>query len=262
MSSDKILCEKDGAVGRLIFNNPARHNAVSLEMWEAAEAVLHDLGGDDQVRVIVVTGAGEKAFVSGADISKFGDERATADAVSRYNGIVSRALEALHQAAKPTIAMIRGYCIGGGVGLAICCDLRFCTEGARFGIPAARLGLGYGIDGVRRLVDLVGPAFTKEIFFTARQFSAQEAAAMGLVNRVVPEAELERLVQDTADMIAGNAPLTVRSIKRIVDEVLVDESARDIEACNRLVRACFDSQDYIEGRQAFVEKRQPVFVGR
>jgi enoyl-CoA hydratase/carnithine racemase len=262
MASDNILCEKDGAVGRLIFNNPARHNAVSLEMWEAAEQVLHDLSGDDEVRVIVVTGAGEKAFVSGADISKFGDERATAEAVAGYNVIVSRALHALSQAAKPTIAMIRGYCIGGGVGLAICCDLRFCTEGSRFGIPAARLGLGYGIDGVRRLVDLVGPAFTKEIFFTARQFSAQEAAAMGLVNRVVPEAELDRLVQDTADMIAGNAPLTVRSIKRIVDEVLADESARDIEACNRLVRACFDSQDYIEGRRAFVEKRKPVFVGR
>ncbi len=160
MASDNILCEKDGAVGRLIFNNPARHNAVSLEMWEAAEAVLNDLSGDDEVRVIVVTGAGEKAFVSGADISKFGDERATAEAVTRYNDIVSRALLALHQAAKPTIAMIRGYCIGGGVGLAICCDLRFCTEGARFGIPAARLGLGYGMDGVRRLVDLVGPAFT------------------------------------------------------------------------------------------------------
>lgn len=262
MASDNILCEKDGAVGRLIFNNPARHNAVSLEMWETAEQVLHDLSGDDEVRVIVVTGAGEKAFVSGADVSKFGDERATAEAVAHYNVVVARAMQALYEAAKPTIAMIRGYCIGGGVGLAIGCDLRFCAEGARFGIPAARLGLGYGIDGVGRLVDLVGPAFTKEIFFTARQFSAQEAAAMGLVNRVVPETELERLVQDTADMIAGNAPLTVRSIKRIVDEVLADESARDIEACNRLVRACFDSQDYIEGRQAFVEKRKPVFVGR
>ncbi len=262
MASDKILCEKDGAVGRLIFNNPARHNAVSLEMWEAAEQVLHDLSGDDEIRVIVVTGAGEKAFVSGADVSKFGEERATAEAVAHYDVVVARALKALNQAAKPTIAMIRGYCIGGGVGLAIGCDLRFCTEGSRFGIPAARLGLGYGIDGVRRLVDLVGPAFTKEIFFTARQFSAQEAAAMGLVNRVVPEAELDRLVQDTAEAIAGNAPLTVRSIKRIVGEALADESARDVEACNRLVRACFDSQDYIEGRQAFVEKRKPVFDGR
>ncbi len=182
--------------------------------------------------------------------------------MAHYNVVVARALKALQEAAKPTIAMIRGYCIGGGVGLAIGCDLRFCSEGSRFAIPAARLGLGYGIDGVRRLVDLVGPAFTKEIFFTARQFSAQEAAAMGLVNRVVPEAELKRLVQDTADTIAGNAPLTVRSIKRIVGEVLADESARDVEACNRLVRACFDSQDYIEGRQAFVEKRKPVFVGR
>jgi len=262
MASDKILCEKAGGVGRLIFNNPARHNAVSLEMWEAAEAVLNDLSGDHQVRVIVVTGAGGKAFVSGADISKFEDERATAEAVAHYNVVVARALQALQETAKPTIAVIRGYCIGGGVGLAICCDLRFCTEGSRFGIPAARLGLGYGIDGVSRLVDLVGPAFAKEIFFTARQFSAHEAAAMGLVNRVVPEAELDQLVRDTADTIAGNAPLTLRSIKRIVGEVLKDESARDIAACDRLVRACFDSRDYIEGRQAFVEKRKPVFVGR
>ncbi|MFQ5955630.1 MAG: enoyl-CoA hydratase [Kiloniellales bacterium] len=262
MASDKILCERDGAVGRLVFNNPARHNAVSLEMWEAAERVVRDLVDDDDIRVIVVTGAGDKAFVSGADISRFEEERGTAEAVARYNAVVSSSLDALHGAAKPTIAMIRGHCVGGGVGLAICCDLRFCSETSRFGVPAARLGLGYGLTGVRRLMDVVGPAFAKEIFFTGRRFDAREAAAMGLVNRVVADAELESFVDDTARTIAANAPLTVRSIKRIVGEVLKDPGERDPEACDRLVQACFDSQDYVEGRRAFLEKRKPVFAGR
>ena len=262
MASDNILCEKDGAVGRLIFNNPARHNAVSLEMWEAAEQVLHDLSGDDEVRVIVVTGAGEKAFVSGADVSKFGDERATAEAVAHYNVVVARAMQALHEAAKPTIAMIRGYCIGGGVGLAIGCDLRFCAEGSRFGIPAARLGLGYGIDGVGRLVDLVGPAFTKEIFFTARQFSAAEAREMGLINRVVPKEQLESYVREYAGAIGGNAPMTIRTLKATVAEAVTDPERRDLDKIARMIDECFASEDYREGRTAFMEKRKPRFRNR
>ena len=262
MTSDKILCERDGAVGRLIFNNPARLNAVSLEMWEAAEGVVRDLADDAAIRVIVITGAGGKAFVSGADISKFEAERATAEAMAHYDDVVARASQAIRETVKPTIAMIRGYCIGGGVGLAICCDLRICTETSRFGVPAARLGVGYGMDGLRRLIELVGPAFAKEIFFTARQFSAQEALAMGLVNRVVADAELEAFVDDYAQMIADNAPLTLRSVKRIVGEAMKDETERDLEACDRALRACFDSQDYIEGRRAFMEKRPPEFAGR
>ncbi len=262
MASDKMLAEKDGAVGRMIFNNPEKHNAVSLEMWEAAEGILADFVKDDEIRVIVLSGAGGKAFVSGADISKFEDERATADAIVRYGEMTARVYQALEAAAKPTIAMIRGYCIGGGLALAVSCDLRICSDNSRFALPAARLGLGYPLSSMRRLVDVVGFGFAKEICFTARQFAAAEAAAMGLVNRVVPEAQIDASVREFAEMIAANAPLTVRAMKRILGELAKDVEDRDPEACERLVRECFASQDYIEGRRAFVEKRKPVFVGR
>ncbi len=262
MASDKMLAEKDGTVGRMIFNNPEKHNAVSLEMWEAAEGILADFVKDDEIRVIVLSGAGGKAFVSGADISKFEDERATADAIVRYGEMTARVYQALEAAAKPTIAMIRGYCIGGGLALAVSCDLRICSDNSRFALPAARLGLGYPLSSMRRLVDVVGFGFAKEICFTARQFAAAEAAAMGLVNRVVPEAQIDASVREFAEMIAANAPLTVRAMKRILGELAKDVEDRDPEACERLVRECFASQDYIEGRRAFVEKRKPVFVGR
>ena len=259
---DKVYAERDGAVGRIVFNNPARHNAMSLEMWEGADRILTEYLDDPAVRVIVLTGAGKKAFVSGADISKFEDERASKAAIDHYNATTGRFSVNLYEADKPTIAMIRGYCIGGGVGIAICCDLRICSDNSRFGIPAAKLGLGYAFDGVRRLVDLVGPAYAKEIFYTARQFSAVEAESMGLVNRVVPGSILDPYVQDYAATIAGNAPLTVQSIKRIVVEALKDADVRNEKACAEIVQACFDSQDYIEGRRAFMEKRKPAFVGR
>ncbi|MFQ6017351.1 MAG: enoyl-CoA hydratase [Kiloniellaceae bacterium] len=261
MTTDKMLSEKDGAVGRIIFNNPEKHNAVSLEMWQAMDRILDDFVTDDRIRVVVVTGAGGKAFVSGADISKFEDERATAEAIETYNAVVARVYESLHRLPKPTIAMIRGYCIGGGLGLAVCCDLRICSENSRFGLPAARLGVGYPFEGLKRLVDAVGPAFAKEICFTARRFDAREAAAMGLVNRVVREAELAAVVQDTAATIAGNAPLTVTAMKRIISEIAKDPAERDLELCRELVDACFASRDYIEGRRAFVEKRKPAFTG-
>ncbi len=258
----KMLSRKADSVGWMIFNNPERHNAVSLDMWEAAREILDDFVRDDAVRVVVVRGAGEKAFVSGADISKFEDERAEADAVRRYDEATEGVYAGLLDYPKPTIAMIHGYCIGGGANLAVCCDLRICGDTARFAVPAARLGLGYGYTRVRRLMNLVGPAFAKEIFFTARQFTAEEAFAMGLVNRVVPQTELETYVADYARRIADNAPLTVNSIKRIVGEVLKDPEARDLALCDRLVRECFESADYAEGRRAFMEKRKPVFAGR
>jgi enoyl-CoA hydratase/carnithine racemase len=231
-------------------------------MWQAAIELLDDLARDDSVRVIVVRGAGGKAFVSGADISRFGDERAEAEAVQRYNDTSERAYLALFESPKPTIAMIEGYCIGGGAGLAVCCDLRICTEDAKFAIPAAKLGLGYGLSRLRRLIDIVGPAFAKEIFFTARQFTAQEAAAMGLVNRVVARDQIETCVQDYAARIAENAPLTVKAIKRITAEAMKDPGKRDEALCDRLVAECFASEDYAEGRKAFMEKRKPAFKGR
>jgi enoyl-CoA hydratase/carnithine racemase len=259
--TDKMLSRKEGGVGYLTFNNPERHNAVSLEMWEAASSFLEDFARDDNVRVVVLTGAGGKAFVSGADISKFENERSNKEAVDRYNVAVDKANAAVYDFPKPTIAMIRGYCIGGGVGLALCCDLRICTEGSKFGVPAAKLGLGYGYSGLKKLVDVVGPSFAKEIFFTARQFDAKEAHGMGLVNRVVPDNELEKYVKDYADTIAGNAPLTVKAAKFVVGEAVKDESKRDLKRCAELVANCFASKDYIEGRKAFMEKRKPAFTG-
>jgi enoyl-CoA hydratase/carnithine racemase len=259
--TDKILARKEGKVGYLTFNNPERRNAVSLDMWEAAEGFLDEFRADKNIRVVVVTGAGGKAFVSGADISKFENERATREASERYNAAVDRAYNAFYNFPKPTIAMIRGYCIGGGVGLALCCDMRICTEGSKFAVPAAKLSLGYRFDPLKKLVDVVGPSFAKEIFFTARQFTAAEAQAMGLVNRVVADGELESYVRSYADTISANAPLTVDSVKFIVAQAVLDEGKRDLKKCEEMVQACFASNDYKEGRRAFMEKRNPVFTG-
>ena len=262
MITDKMLMTKDGAIGRMVFNNPARHNAVSLEMWEGAETIIDDFASDPAIRVIVVSGAGGKAFVSGADISKFESERASEEAVKHYNATTDRFHTKLAALTKPTIAMIRGYCIGGGVSLAVGCDLRVCSDNSRFAIPAARLGLGYGHKGIRKLMDLVGPASAKELFFTAKQFTAQQALMMGLVNQVVAEGELESFVDDYAKAIAENAPLTVTQVKRTVGELLKDPRERDIALTERLVADCFASEDYIEGRRAFMEKRKAQFRGR
>ena len=262
MTTDKMLLNKTGAIARITFNNPEKRNAVSLEMWEAGETMLRVLAQDDDVRVVVFTGAGDKAFVSGADISKFENERATIAAVEQYNATVDRFHELLSNFQKPTIAMIRGFCVGGGMGIAVGCDLRICSDDSQFAVPAARLGLGYTYAGLRRLVEVVGPSFAKEIFFTARRYTAGEARAMGLINRVVPGDELETYVGSLCETIAENAPMTVSSVKRIVGEIMKDADDRDLDLCDRLVADCFASADYIEGRRAFMEKRKPVFIGR
>jgi enoyl-CoA hydratase len=259
--TDKMLARKEGGVGILTFNNPERHNAVSLEMWEATKRMLDGFAADEDIRVVVLTGAGGKAFVSGADISKFASERATLEASRAYNVKSDAAYASVADFPKPTIAMIRGYCIGGGVGLAVCCDLRICSDNSRFAVPAAKLGLGYGYSGLKRLVDIVGASFAKEIFYTARQFDAQEAYAMGLVNRVVPAGELEAYVKSITDMISANAPLTIKAVKFTVGEMLKDESKRNLARSVELVEQCFASRDYTEGRTAFMEKRKPVFTG-
>jgi enoyl-CoA hydratase len=258
---DKIVSSVNGPIGTLTFNNPERHNAMSLEMWRGAAAVLDQFEQDPAVRVIVLTGAGGKAFVSGADISKFESERATVDAVMEYNAAVDRFSQTLGECSKPTIAMIRGYCLGGGVGIAVCCDLRIANDASRYAIPAAKLGLGYGYANVRRIMDLVGPQFVTEMLLTARQFDSSQAARMGLVNHVVPDADIESTVREMAETIAGNAPLTIRAVKRIVRELRRNPEDADVAACDALVKQCFESADYREGRRAFLEKRKPVFRG-
>jgi enoyl-CoA hydratase/carnithine racemase len=260
--TDKMLSRKEGGVGYLIFNNPERHNAVSLEMWDAASGILADFAADNAVRVVVLTGAGGKAFVSGADISKFESERATREAVERYNAIGQGFYSRLSAFPRPTIAQIEGYCIGGGLNLAIGCDLRFCTERSRFALPAAKLGLGYGYEGLKRFIDTVGPAHTKDIFFSARQFDAADALRMGVVNRVIAEGQLAGFVQDYAETIALNAPLTIAAVKQAAIEALKPEGERDLARVKDLVARCFASQDYVEGRKAFMEKRKPVFTGQ
>jgi enoyl-CoA hydratase len=261
-STEKMIARKDGAIGWMLFNNPARHNAVSVEMWRAVPDILDEFGRDDAIRVVVLAGVGGKAFISGADISEFGEKRSSREATLAYNALVERASAKLLACNKPSIAMIQGYCIGGGLAIALCCDLRIASDNSRFGVPAAKLGLGYAYPGIKRLADLVGPSFAKEIFFTARQFDTAEALQMGLVNRVRPAAELESYVKDYATTIAGNAPLTIGAVKLCVGEYVKDPDKRDLAACQAAVDFCFASADYIEGRTSFMEKRKPVFRGK
>lgn len=260
--TEKLLVGKADGIGWITFNNPARHNAVSLSMWQALADAVTQFAADDDVRVVVLTGAGERAFVSGADISEFDDKRGSEEAVAHYNKTSQQASESLKRLGKPTIAMIRGYCIGGGLGIALGCDIRIASRNSTFAVPAAKLGLGYEYEGVRTLMSVVGPSFTKEIFYTARQFNCDEAVTMGLVNRAVDASELESYVTQYAQTIAGNAPMTIRSIKTIVSEALKDEAVRNVALCDAAVKACFDSADYVEGRTAFMEKRKPQFKGR
>ena len=255
-----IDARKDGAIGWMIFDNPARRNAISVGMWESIPRVLDDFAADAAIRVVVVAGAGDKAFVSGADISQFESQRSTPEAVQRYEEIGDAAQLKLQHFDKPTVAMVRGYCLGAGVNIANVCDLRIAGDDARFGIPAARMGLGYRASSMKNLVDVVGAAYAREIMLTARQFTAAEAKHMGLVHHVVPAGELEEFTREYCETIAANAPLTMRAAKRIIREV--SRSEYDTALCKRWVKECFDSADYAEGRKAFMEKRKPAFQGK
>ena len=261
LKTENMIAEVDGSIGWMVFNKPGRRNAVSLDMWEAMVDIIDQFEADPRVRVVVLRGAGDVAFVSGADISQFEKTRSSKEVNEQYDATLERATKRLVDCSKPTIAMIRGWCIGGGMAIATCCDLRIATEGSKFGIPAARLGLGYGPTGVRALMNLIGPSFTKEIFFTARHFTAAEVREMAYVNRVVADTDLESYVRSYCATICDNAPLTIRTLKRTVAELQNGERG-DMATVAEMIQTCFDSEDFIEGRRAFMEKRRPVFRGR
>jgi enoyl-CoA hydratase/carnithine racemase len=262
LDTDKMIAKIEDGIGWMIFNQPEKRNAMSLAMRQAVPKILEEFQRNDDVRVVVMTGAGDKAFVSGADISEFDEQRATPDQIAAYNKQSEKSATAYTNFQKPLIAMIRGFCMGGGMATALKADLRYAAENSEFGIPAARLGLGYGYDAVHNIVDFVGPAYAAEILFTARRFKAADALRMGLINGVLPADDLEAFVRETAQTIAANAPLTVKLAKMSIREGRKNPSNRDLKLCQQLLDDCMKSADYVEGRHAFLEKRKAQFKGR
>ncbi len=260
-ASGKMLAEVQGGVGLITINQPEKRNAMSVEMWQGLTEILDRFEGDPEVRVVVLTGAGVKAFVSGADISQFDGQRADANAQVEYDRLTSAGRDRLAAFPRPTIARIRGFCLGGGLGLAMQADLRIAAEDSEFGIPAARLGIAYSPAMVRQLVALVGPAHARMLLYTGARIDAREAERIGLVNRVVAAEDLIETVQDLALTLAGNAPLSLRAAKLTVASAVDPESVPE-DSVAAAVAACFDSEDYREGRAAFAAKRAPVFRGR
>ena len=260
--TDKILRDKRGGVGWVTINNPERRNAISLEMWEDMGAAFADFAADPDIRCAVIHGSGDKAFASGADISQFEKNRSNAEASEAYAKISKGVRDQIIGFDKPLVAMVRGFCMGGGLGLAMTADMRISAEDGVFGIPAARLSIAYDTINLGNLVDLVGPSKAKEILLTSKRYSAEQALQMGLVNEVVPVADLEAAVADVTDRMVENAPLSMRATKLTIAQLLKDASERDEELITALSDACFNSADYTEGRKAFMEKRKPVFTGR
>ena len=259
--TERVKTWLDGQVLHIRFNNPEKHNALSVDMWEAVPPLLDKAAKDDNVRMVVLSGEGGKSFVSGADISQFEDMRAAKEAVKKYEAMAEAALQGIYEFEKPTVACIQGYCIGGGVNVAICCDIRIASSNSTFAIPAAKLGLGYRYSAMKNLTDLVGPGHAKDIFFTARRLDAAEALRIGLINRVADSDKLDALLAEYTTAICQNAPLTIKAGKRIIRDVLKTGDA-DMDLARKLILDCFESDDYAEGRRAFMEKRKPVFKGK
>lgn len=251
----------DSGIGRITLNHPARHNAMSLAMWNRLSGIVGDLDTDDAVRAVIVTGAGNRAFSAGADIGEFEQHRRDSAGTEAYDRASTGAMQALAAMRKPTIAMISGYCIGGGLGLALACDLRVAAEGALFGIPAARLGLAYDVALLHRLRHIAGTSAAKILLFTAARLDAGEALRLGIIDRLVAPDQLEAETHRITATIAANAPLTIAAAKYAIDLPAAPTAAEQAEA-ERMLRACFDSEDYQEGKRAFTEKRAPAFKGR
>lgn len=258
----ELIVTRNGAVATIAFSNPKKFNAVSLDMWEAFPKRMQELDADPSVRAIVVTGDGEKAFISGADISQFEANRSSEDAQARYNTAVENGYMAPVLCSKPVIARIRGICMGGGLGLAAACDVRMAAEGSVFRMPAGRMGLGYNFVGMKRFVDVIGPMNAADIFFSARKFDAADALRMGFLTRVIAADAFDKEVADYCALVAENAPLTLAAAKRAIREVKTDAGDRDMKHLNAMIAKCFASEDYKEGRTAFMEKRTPQFKGR
>jgi enoyl-CoA hydratase len=258
----KILKDVADGVGIVTFNNPDKRNAMSLDMWEGLGNALTELRDDEAVRVVILVGAGDKAFLSGADISQFEKTRHNAAASEEYSrkSAAQRALLANYP--KPTISCIRGFCLGGGMQVAMLTDIRIAAQDSQFGIPAAKLGIAYGYDGLRHLVSLVGPSWARLIMYTGMKLESAEALRIGLVDRVVPNEELWSATMEIARTISGNAPLAVQAAKITIAQVLKDPADRDMEAIKKIGTACMNSEDFREGRQAFMEKRKPQFKGK
>lgn len=258
----KILQSVSDGVGVITFNNPAKRNAMSLDMWEGLGNALVELRDKAEVRVVILTGAGDKAFVSGADISQFEKVRHNAAASEEYSRKSEAQRALLANYPKPIIACIRGFCLGGGMQVAMAADIRIASDNSQFGIPAAKLGIAYGYDGLRHLVSLVGPSWARLIMYTGMKIDAAEAVRIGLVDRVLPEPDLWDATMEIARTISGNAPLAIKAAKITIAQVLKDESKRDMAAIKAVGTACMDSEDFREGRTAFMEKRKPQFKGK
>jgi len=257
-----LKVEKRGAVGWLVFDQPAKKNAINGAMWRAIPEAMARFDTDDDVRCVAFRGAGTEAFSAGADISEFDSVRADTGAVAQYDDLLDRVLYSIQESLKPSVAMIHGFCMGGGLEIALACDLRYCGESAQFAIPAAKLGLAYNVEGHKRLVATVGHARTREIMFLGRRYDAREAAAMGLVHRLVPDAQLDGFVNEVLKTLAESAPLSIANTKTIVEEYVKAVGTPDHGRMRAAIERCAKSSDYAEGRRAFMEKRKPRFTGR